>query len=133
MGKGLEFTPESYRAISHLAQKRRQLAPYAVNPSAELDLDRTPVERVRPIEVFGSNRERWFLSRCDDWQFPIFLTLISTGDRPAGLAHLLLPDDVDFEGGILLVRNKPQLGSQVETRNERDIPWLASLKHFCAS
>lgn len=113
MGKGLEFPPETCRAISHLAQKRRQLAPYAVNPSAELDLDRIPVERVRPIEVFGSIQERAFLSRCDDWQVPIFLTLISTGQRPAELAPLLLPDDVDFEAGILIVRNKRQLGSQV--------------------
>jgi integrase len=45
-----------------------------------------------------------------------------TGLRPGELVHLLLPDDLDLGAGWLRVRNKPRLGWQVKTRNERDIP-----------
>ena len=41
--------------------------------------------------------------------------------------HLLLPDDLDLEAGWLHVRNKPNLGWQVKTRNERDIPMISEL------
>lgn len=43
------------------------------------------------------------------------------------MTHLLLPDDLDLEGAVLRVRNKPKLGWRVKTRNERDIPLLAVL------
>jgi hypothetical protein len=33
------------------------------------------------------------------------------------LVHLLLPDDLDLDAGCLHVRNKPELGWQVKTRN----------------
>ena len=68
-----------------------------------------------------------FLEACDDWQFPLFLTLLLTGMRPGELVHLLLPDDLDLETGWLHIRNKPQLGWQVKTRNERDIPLVPVL------
>jgi integrase len=127
MDKGLKFILETCRAMFHFAQKRRHLPPYSENPFAALDLDRMPVETVRPIVVFDANQERSFLSACDDWQFPIFLTLILTGLRPGELAHLLLPDDVDLNKGSLRVRNKSQLGWQVKTRNEREIPLVEPL------
>jgi len=47
--------------------------------------------------------------------------------RPGELVHLLLPDDLDFETGWLRIRNKPELGWQVKTRNERDIPLVPVL------
>src|SRR5262249_30895910 len=43
------------------------------------------------------------------------------------LTHLLLPDDLDLDAGILFVRNKPRLGWQVKTRNERVIPLVRPL------
>ena len=41
--------------------------------------------------------------------------------------HLLLPSDLDLKEGWLRVRNKPKLGWQVKTRNERDIPLVPIL------
>jgi integrase len=79
------------------------------------------------VEIFTPEQERAFLETCDDWQFPLFLTLMLTGLRPGELTHLLLPDDLDLDNGILRVRNKPKLGWQVKTRNERDIPLVPVL------
>ena len=81
-----------------------------------------PVEDSKPVIPFTADEEVRLLKSCDDWQFPIFLTLLMTGMRPGELAHLLLPDDLDLEHGWLRVRNKQLLGWQVKTRNERDIP-----------
>jgi integrase len=50
-----------------------------------------------------------------------------TGLRPGELTHLLLPDDLDLESGVLRVSNKPRLHWQVKTRNEREIPLLPAL------
>lgn len=128
MDKGLKFILETCRAMFHFASRRRHLSPYAENPFAALDLDRMPVEDVRPIVIFDADHERSFLSACDEWQFPVFLTLMLTGMRPGELAHLLLPDDIDLDSGILRVQNKPKLGWQVKTRNEREIPLVEPLR-----
>jgi hypothetical protein len=50
-----------------------------------------------------------------------------TGLRTGELTHLLLPDDLDLTAGLLRVRNKPKLGWQVKTRNERDVPLVPVL------
>ena len=59
-----------------------------------------------------------FLEHADDWQFPIFLTLLLTGVRPGELTHLLLPQDVDLDGGWLHIVNKPELGWQVRPNSD---------------
>lgn len=41
--------------------------------------------------------------------------------RPGELCHLLI-EEVDLCGGWLYVRNKPELGWSVKTRNERSVP-----------
>lgn len=69
----------------------------------------------------------WVLDTCDDWQLPLFAMLMMTGLRPGELTHLVLPDDLDLENGVLRVRNKPELGWQVKTRTEREIPLLPPL------
>jgi site-specific recombinase XerD len=127
MDKGIRFILECCRALFNYAAKRRHLPPYADNPFATLEIDRIPIERARPIELFTGEQECAFLEACDEWQFPLFLTLLLTGLRTGELTHLLLPDDLDLAAGVLRVRNKPQLGWQVKTRNERDIPLLAEL------
>ena len=109
------------------AIKFRHLSPYAENPFSVLELDRMPVENAKPIVIFTPAQEREFLTACDDWQFPLFLLLTLTGLRPGELTHLLLPDDLDLDTGWLYVRNKPRLGWQVKTRNERDIPLVPPL------
>jgi integrase len=122
LDNGVRYILETCRSLFAYAAKRRHLSPYAENPFSSLDLDRMPVEDARPIVILSARQERAFLQACDDWQFPIFLTLMLTGLRPGELTHLLLPDDLDFNARLLRVSNKPQLGWQVKTRNERDIP-----------
>ena len=127
MDKGVRYILETCRALFNYAAKRRHLAPYAGNPFADIQTHRIPIEDAKRIVLFTPEQERQFLAACDDWQFPVFLTLLTTGLRPGELAHVLLPDDVDLEAGVLRVRNKRALGWQVKTRNERDVPLAPDL------
>lgn len=127
LDKGIKYILMCCRTMFNYAIKRRHLSPYAENPFAALDLDRMPVENAKPIAIFSAEEEREFLSECDEWQLPLFLTLMLTGLRPGELTHLLLPDDVDLEANLLRIRNKPRLGWQVKTRNERAIPLIEPL------
>jgi integrase len=127
MDKGLKYVLECCRALFAFAAKRRHLPPYADNPFSALEVDRIPVERARPIVLMTAHQERAFLEACDDWQFPLFLTLLLTGLRPGEACHLLLPDDLDLDAHVVRVRNKPSLGWQVKTRNERDVPLVPVL------
>jgi integrase len=127
MDKGLRFVLECCRTLFNYAAKRRHLSPYAENPFAALEIDRIPIEHTRSVELLTPTQERALLEACDDWQLPLFLTLILTGLRPGELCHLLLPEDLDLTTGLLRVRNKPRLGWQVKTRNERDVPLLPVL------
>src|SRR5262249_39764752 len=127
MDKGLRYVLECCRALFNYAARRRHLSPYAENPFTALEIERIPIEQARPITLFTAEQEGAFLEACDDWQFPLFLTLVLTGLRPGEVAHLLLPDDLDLDVRLLRVRNKPGLGWQVKTRNERDIPLVPVL------
>src|SRR5436305_1214985 len=92
------------------------------------DAARQPADRLHdPIELLTPDQERALLGACDDWQFPVFLTLLLTGLRPGELCHLLLPDDLDLNAGVIRVRNKPRLGRQVKTRNQWDVPLVHTL------
>ncbi len=125
LDKGIKYILESCRALFGYALRRRHLSPYAENPFSALQIERIPIEDARPIVLLTPDQERAFLEACDDWQFPLFLTLMLTGLRPGELTHLLLPDDLG--AGVLRVRNKPKLGWQVETRSEREVPLVSSL------
>ena len=127
LDKGVRYVLECCRAMFNHAARRRHLPPYTENPFAVIEIDRIPVETVRAIELLTPDQERCFLAACDDWQFPVFLTLLLTGLRPGELCHLLLPDDLDLLAGLIRVRNKPRLGWQVKTRNQRDIPLVPAL------
>ncbi|HAJ21487.1 MAG TPA: hypothetical protein DCL95_15740 [Rhodospirillaceae bacterium] len=128
LDKGIKYILQCCRSMFGYAIKRRHLSPYAENPFSSLDLDRIPIENAKAVAIFTPDQEREFLEACDDWQFPIFLTLMLTGLRPGELTHLLLPDDLDLKAGILYIRNKPHLGWQVKTRNEREIPLIDELR-----
>jgi integrase len=132
LDKGLRYVLECCRALFNFAGKHRHLSPYAANPFHTLGVDRIPVAQARPVELFTADQERAFLEACDDWQFPLFLTLLLTGLRSGELCHLLLPEDVDLPAAVLRVRNKPRLGWQVKTRNERDLPLLPVLVQVLA-
>jgi integrase len=125
---GIKFILETCSTLFNYVQRHRHLSPYAENPFRTIEISRVPIEDAKPIVIFTAEQERTFLEACDDWQFPLFLTLLLTGLRPGELVHLLLPDDLDLETGWLRVRNKPELGWQVKTRNERDIPLVPVLK-----
>tara|TARA_R110002167_G_scaffold358473_1_gene574567 strand:+ start:48 stop:1421 length:1374 start_codon:yes stop_codon:yes gene_type:complete len=128
LDKGIKYILQCCRSMFGYAIKRRHLSPYAENPFSCLDLDRIPIENAKAVSIFSPDQEKAFLEACDDWQFPIFLTLMLTGLRPGELTHLLLPDDLDLKTGMLYVRNKPHLGWQVKTRNEREIPLIDELR-----
>ncbi len=128
LDKGIKYILQCCRSMFGYAIKRRHLSPYAENPFFCLDLDRIPIENAKAVSIFSPDQETAFLEACDDWQFPIFLTLMLTGLRPGELTHLLLPDDLDLKTGMLFVRNKPHLGWQVKTRNEREIPLIDELR-----
>lgn len=128
LDNGVRYVLETCRSMFTFAAKRRHLSPYAENPFSNLDIDRIPIEDAKPVTILAPEQERAFLQACDDWQFPMFLTLMLTGLRPGELTHLVLPQDVDFELGVIRVRNKPKLGWQVKTRNERDIPLVSVLR-----
>jgi integrase len=127
LDKGVHFVLECCRAMFNFAAKGRHLPPYAENPFTVLEIDRIPIETARRIELLNDDHLHAFLQACDDWQIPLFSTLLLTGLRPGELCHLLLPDDLDFESGLIRVRNKPQLGWQVKTRSQRDVPILPEL------
>jgi integrase len=127
LDKGLQFVLECCRAMFNHAARRRHLPPYSENPFSVIEIDRIPVETARSIVLLTPDQEKAFLKACDVWQFPIYLTLLLTGLRPGELCHLLLPDDLDLAAGLLRVRNKPALGWQVKTRNQRDIPLIPVL------
>jgi len=126
LDKGVKYILECCRALFSYAAKRRHLSAYAENPFMVIEVDRMPVEDSKPIVLLTAEEEKQFLEACDDWQFPIFLTFMLMGLRPGELCHVLV-SDVDLEAGILRVRNKPQLGWQIKTRCERDVPLVPVL------
>ena len=125
--KGVIFILETCRAMFNYAAKHRHLPPYHENPFALLNLGRMPIEDAKPIELFTSEQEEAFWAACDDWQFPIFLTMALTGLRPGEVVHLLVPNDIDWDHGLIRIRNKSDLGWRIKTRNERDIPIIREL------
>ena len=127
LDKGVKYILQCCRSLFNFAQKHRYLSPYAANPFSSLDLDRIPVENSKKVRLFTSEQEEQFLNACDEWQLPIFATLMMTGLRPGELSHLLLPEDLDLQEGILYIRNKPELDWRVKTRNEREIPLVPPL------
>jgi integrase len=125
--KGVKYVLQVCRSLFTFAQKRRHLPPYAENPFALIEVHRLPIEDAKPVVRMTAEQERLFFEACDDWQLPLFATLALTGLRPGELVHVLWPDDLDLEEGWLHVRNKPRLGWQVKTRNERRVPLVREL------
>ncbi len=125
--KGVKFILEVCRTLFNFARQRRYLPPYAENPFAVIQIERMPVEDAKPVVLLTPSQESAFFQTCNSWEFPLFLTLALTGLRPGELTHLLLPDDLDLTAGYLSVCNKPDLGWQVKTRNERHIPLVPEL------
>ncbi|MEX0745722.1 MAG: tyrosine-type recombinase/integrase [Phycisphaeraceae bacterium] len=124
--KGVKYVLEVCRTLFQFAAKRRHLPPYADNPFTTIEIDRIPVEDSRPFVDLDAEQQRALLEACDTWQLPIFATLLLTGLRVGELTHLFV-EDVDLEHCWLHVRNKPELGWQIKTRGERQVPLLSVL------
>lgn len=124
---GIKFILETACTLFNHARRNRHLSPYAENPFRIIEVGRIPVEDAKPVIALNDDQQVKLLRACDDWQFPIVLTLLLTGLRPGELVHLLLPDDLDLQSGWLYVRNKPKLGWQIKTRTERLIPIVPEL------
>jgi integrase len=125
---GIKYILETCSALMNYAQRQRHLAPYVENPFRTIEVCRIPIEDAKPVVALAADEQVRLLEACDPWQFPLYLTLLLTGLRPGELVHLLLPQDLDLEGSWLFVRNKPRLGWQVKTRNERDLPLVPVLR-----
>ncbi|CAN5496292.1 hypothetical protein BH11PLA2_BH11PLA2_03060 [soil metagenome] len=126
MDKGIRFILEACQILFNFAAKRRYLPPYAENPFQVVNIDRIPIENARSIVLMTAEQESLFLQDCDEWQLPVFATLMFTGMRPGELCHLLI-EDLDLADGVVRVLNKPKIGWQVKTRNQREIPLLPIL------
>ena len=124
---GIKFILEICSTLFNYAARRRHLPPYAENPFRTIEINRIPVEDSKPIAVFTADQERRFLRGVRRLAVPPVRHTADDRPAPGELTHLLLPEDLDLEGGWLYVRNKPGLGWQVKTRNERDIPLAPSL------
>ncbi|SFJ16011.1 tyrosine-type recombinase/integrase [Planctomicrobium piriforme] len=130
--KGVRNILEICRSLYAYANRARHLPPYTENPFAVLSIDRMRIEDAKSIFVFDQALELGFLQQADDWAFPINFVLAKTGLRVGELTHLLI-EEVDLNAGWLQIRNKPDLGWQIKTRNERSVPVIAEvvaiLKH----
>ncbi|MBI1349372.1 tyrosine-type recombinase/integrase [bacterium] len=124
--QGVQYILEVCRSLYGFAQRQRHLPPYAGNPFAELRIERMRCDDAKPVFVFDAHTEGLFLQAAHAWEFPIQFTLAKTGLRPGELCHLLI-EDVDLSQGWLAIRNKPELGWAVKTRNERAVPLLPEL------
>lgn len=119
---GVKYILETCSNMFYYALKNRHLPPYTENPFQVIEVGRIPIEDAQPITIFDEEQEEKFLNACDNWQFPLYLTMFMTGMRPGEVCHLLLPDDLDLIDRWIHIRNKPRLGWQVKTRTERSIP-----------
>ena len=118
--KGLIFILGTCRSLFNYAAKQRHLPPYAVNPFAELGIEKMQIEDAKPTGILTQAEEAAFLAASDLWQFRVFFTLAFTGMRPGELCHLLV-EDVDPDKKLLYIRNRPGLGWKTKTRNERRV------------
>jgi integrase len=89
------------------------------------------------VEVFTEAELQRFFAACADEEHLIFSLFLHTGIRNKEMQFLSW-DDVDFEGGFITVRPKPELGFTVKNGEARTVPitdddLLARLKAHQAS
>jgi len=122
LDKGILFIAETCRTLFGYAATHRHLPPYAKNPFSEINVCSMQVDDSKPVRVLTAEEEKKVLDACDEYLFPVMLTMMMTGLRPAELTHLLLPQDLDLDRGVLRVINKPRLSWTVKTKSEREVP-----------
>lgn len=125
---GVRYILETCRSMYTYAAKRRHLPPYTDNPFAGVGGKRSRVEDAKPIFVFNEESELAFLQTADRWSFGVHFLLAKTGLRVGELVRLLI-QDINFEGGWLNVRNRPELNARTKTRRERAVPLIHEVVH----
>jgi len=121
---GIKFILSTCRTAYNWAAKHRFLPPYAENPFSKFPIDALrdrgqedafPIDALRDRgqedaydNLLPPEQQDAFFSACDDWQRPIFMMLAVYGLRVGELTHLLV-EDVDFKGGAIQIRSKPDL------------------------
>lgn len=123
---GVRYILETCRSLYAYAAKRRHLPPYTDNPFSGLGGKRTHVDDAKPVFVFNEQTELAFLTAADAWSFSVHFLLAKLGLRPGELVRLLI-EDVDFAGGWIHVRSRPELGAHTKTRRERAVPLIAEI------
>jgi integrase len=135
---GIRFILSACRTAFNWARKRRHVPPYYENPFASFSIHnlRDRDESERRALMLSPDELAAFWEACDAWQRPIFEVLVAYGLRAGELTHLLI-EDVDFEGGLLHIRSKPELAWYVKTERHRTLPMLsgaeAHLRHQIGS
>ena len=121
---GVRYILETCRSPYAYAAKRRHFPPYTDNPFAGLGGKRARVDDAKPVFVFARQSELAFLKSADSWSFRVHFLLAKLGLRPGELVRVLI-EDVDFSGGWIHVRSRPELGAHTKTRRERVVPLIA--------
>ena len=119
--KSISFTLQTCGGMYRFGVENRLLPKGLGNPFRLRGLHKLKMRRAKPIFVFDAPTELKFFRAADPWSFAIHFTLAKTGLRPGELVHTLI-EDLDFEDGWLHVRAKPELGWNVKTGTDRDVP-----------
>lgn len=125
--KGIKYIIDTCRAKFEFARRQGLIPKDLENPYREQSLIRIRISDAKPIFLFNAATEVKFLEYCPTSLLPIFFCLAKTGMRSDELCHLLW-EDIDLSTGWISIRNKPELGWSIKTRNERHIPLIPELK-----
>lgn len=126
---GIRFILSTCRTAFNWAGRRRMLPPYAENPfsGASDEHLNDPDGEDEGKRVFTPEQERAFFAACSPWQRTLFLPLATYGLRVGELTHLLV-EDIDFDGGLIQIRSKPELFWRVKTSRRRNIPLTSEMR-----
>jgi len=121
--KGIKYILETCRSMYRFGQRHDLVS---TNPFSDFKVGKLRVRDAKPIFVFTAEQELALLRAADFWTFTLHVTLARTGIRPGELAHTLI-EDVDWDGGWLHIRPKPELGWSIKAGRERRVPLLPEL------
>lgn len=126
--KSLSFTLQTCGSMYRFGVENGLLPKSTENPFRLRGLRKRKGRRHKPIFVFDAQTESKFFEAADSWSFAVHFVLAKTGLRPGELVHTLI-EDLDFERGWLRVRGKAELGWNVKTGTDRDVPLAPEVIH----
>ncbi len=126
--KSICLTLQTCGSMYRLGVENGLLPKSMENPFRLRGLRKLKMRRSKPIFVFDAQTESKFFEAADPWSFAVHFVLAKTGLRPGELVHTLI-EDLDFEQGWLRVRGKSELGWNVKTGTDRDVPLAPEVIH----